>query len=104
MAALKGSVDGCLIVGVTIKPLGQRKLALDPIEAARQGSGEDQVEVGVCARHAVLDADGTLTVVDDAHRAGTVVHAPGRIQRRPGALDVALVRVDDGSVEYHELR
>ena len=39
--------------------------------------------------------------VDDAYRAGAVVHAPGGVERRPRPFDVALVRVDHRCVQRH---
>ena len=76
----------------------------DAIQTARQRRGKDQVEIGIGARDAVLDTNGTPSIVDDTDRAGTIIHTPGSVERRPCTLDVALVGVDYRGIQNHKFR
>src|SRR5260370_19222552 len=58
MAFLKRSGNRCCIVGISIEALGQFQFVLDTIETAGKCGREDEIEVGIAARSALLDADG----------------------------------------------
>src|SRR5579885_1193715 len=102
VAAFDSAGDSFAVVGVALQALWEFKLMLDAVEATGESCSEDKVEIGVSAWDAVLDANGIATVVDDANGAGSVIHAPGRVQGCPGAFDVAFVGVDDRGIEGHE--
>src|SRR6266566_534246 len=76
---------------------------LDTIEAACQRGSENEIEVRIGSRHAVLQANGPATIVDDAYSAGAVIHPPCCVEGSPGAFHVAFVRVNRGGVEGHKL-
>src|SRR2546421_12581996 len=98
MTALNRPGNCVLVVGVPLQAFGQFQLPLDSIETAGKRRGEDQVEVGIRAWHAIFNADSAPSIVDDTNRASAVIHAPGRVQWRPGTFDIALVGVDDRGV------
>src|SRR5438093_9463201 len=67
--------------------------ARQPVEAGREGGGEDEVGIGVRTRDATLDPQ-RAAVADDAEARGAVVVRPGDPGRRERPRLVALVGVD----------
>ena len=86
----------------------RRAAVARPAARSRRGppptrAGEREVRVAVGARDAALDAQA-LVLADEAEPGGAVVVAPRDPGRRPRAVDVALVGVDGGGEQHHQLR
>src|SRR5205807_8294510 len=92
------------IIGITVETFRQLHLLLNTVQATGERRREDKVEIGIRTRHTVFDSDGMRPVIDDTNRAGSIIHTPGRVQRCPRTLDIALIRVDYRGVESYQLR
>src|SRR5688572_32169665 len=80
------------LIDVADEDIGRLDLVGNAVEARSERSGQREVRVAVGAGDAALDAQA-WSGTDDAEAGGAVVEAPGKPRRRPGGVDIALVRI-----------